>query len=238
MFDETPLEVLKYSEAEARKEYWEDREYRSKEDADGHERKCYMWLVRGRLEHPVHSYNFRWTRSGRNVIPFLEGFSGNVIQSDGYAGYDAAVAYWNENHPDHKIELCNCNIHARRKFADSVKATKSKTAEQAIRLYEKIFHVEKQLREKYHKNQITEEQYLELRKQKILPLFESFHGWLLEKSEKEQILSSSKTSEAIKYTLSRWDKLIKFLDYSFVTPDTNAALYEHYFYPHKFCKSA
>ena len=58
------------------------------------------------------------------MIPFLEGFSGNVIQSDGYAGYDAAVAYWNENHPDHKIELCNCNIHARRKFADSVKATK------------------------------------------------------------------------------------------------------------------
>ena len=56
------------------------------------------------------------------MIAFLEGFSGNVIQSDGYAGYDAAVAYWNENHPDHKIELCNCNIHARRKFADSVKA--------------------------------------------------------------------------------------------------------------------
>ena len=71
-----------------------------------------------------------------------------------------------------------------------------------------------------------------------VPFFEGFHEWLLEKSEKEQILGSSKTSEAIKYTLSRWDKLIKFLDYSFVTPDTNAALYEHYFYPHKFCKSA
>ena len=102
------------------------------EYADGHERKCYMWLVRGGLEHPVHSYNFRWTRSGRNVIPFLEGFSGNVIQSDGYAGYDAAVAYWNENHPDHKIELCNCNIHARRKFADSVKATKYVWSRHAI----------------------------------------------------------------------------------------------------------
>lgn len=56
-----------------------------------------------------------------------------------------------------------------------------------------------------------------------IPFFESFHEWLLEKSEKEQILGSSKTSEAIKYTLSRWNKLIKFLDYSFVTPDTNAA---------------
>lgn len=223
MFDETPLEVLKYSEAEARKEYWEDKEYRSKEDADGHERKCYMWLVRGGLEHPVHSYNFRWTRSGRNVIAFLEGFSGNVIQSDGYAGYDAAVAYWNENQPDHKIELCNCNIHARRKFADSVKATKSKTAEQAVRFYSKIFKTEKELREKYLKNLITEAKYLELRKEKVLPLFEDFHKWLLEKGEREEILGSSKTAEAIKYCLKNWSKLIKFLDYSFVTPDTNAA---------------
>ena len=223
MFDETPLEVLKYNEAEARNEYWEDRKYRSKEDAEGHERKCYMWLVRGGLEHPVHSYNFRWTRSGKNVIPFLEGFNGNVIQSDGYAGYDAAVNLWNEKHPEHKIELCNCNIHARRKFADSVKATKSKTAEQAVRLYSKIFHEEKELREKYQKNLITEERYLELRKENVLPLFESFHEWLLEKSEREQILGSSKTADAIKYTLGRWDKLIKFLNYSFVSPDTNAA---------------
>ena len=223
MFDETPLEVLKYSEAEARKEYWEDKSYRRKETEDGKESRCYMWLVRGGEEHPVHSYNFRWTRSGKNVISFLEGFSGSVIQSDGYSGYDAAVDFWNETHPEHKIELCNCNIHARRKFAESVKATKSKTAEQAVRFYSKIFKTEKELREKSLKNLITGERYLELRKEKVLPLFESFHEWLLDKSEKEQILGSSKTAEAIKYTLSRWDKLIKFLDYSFVTPDTNSA---------------
>ena len=223
MFDETPLEVLKYSEAEARKEYWEDKSYRRKETEDGKESRCYMWLVRGGEEHPVHSYNFRWTRSGKNVISFLEGFSGSVIQSDGYSGYDAAVDFWNETHPEHKIELCNCNIHARRKFAESVKATKSKTVEQAVRFYSKIFKTEKELREKYLKNLITGERYLELRKEKVLPLFESFHEWLLDKSEKEQILGSSKTAEAIKYTLSRWDKLIKFLDYSFVTPDTNSA---------------
>ena len=223
MFDETPLEVLKYSEAEARKEYWEDKGYRKKETEDGKESQCYMWLVRGGKEHPVHSYNFRWTRSGRNVISFLEGFSGSVIQSDGYSGYDAAVDYWNENHPDHRITLCNCNIHARRKFADSVKATKSKTAEQAVRFYSKIFKTEKELREKYLKNLITESQYLQLRKKTELPLFEDFHKWLLEKGEREEILGSSKTAEAIKYCLKNWNKLIKFLDYSFVTPDTNAA---------------
>ena len=223
MFDETPLEVLKYREAEAGKEYWEDKSYRKKESEDGKESQCYMWLVRGGAEHPVHSYNFRWTRSGRNVISFLEGFSGSVIQSDGYSGYDSAVAFWNENHPDHKITLCNCNIHARRKFADSVKATKSKTAEQAVRSYGKIFKAEKELREKFQKNLITEEKYLEQRKEKVLPLFENFHDWLLEKDEREEIVGSSKTAEAIKYCLKNWNKLIRFLDYSFITPDTNAA---------------
>ncbi|MBP5792535.1 MAG: IS66 family transposase, partial [Spirochaetaceae bacterium] len=211
MFDETPLEVLKYREAEAGKEYWEDKSYRKKESEDGKESQCYMWLVRGGAEHPVHSYNFRWTRSGRNVISFLEGFSGSVIQSDGYSGYDSAVAFWNENHPDHKITLCNCNIHARRKFADSVKATKSKTAEQAVRSYGKIFKAEKELREKFQKNLITEEKYLEQRKEKVLPLFENFHDWLLEKDEREEIVGSSKTAEAIKYCLKNWNKLIRFL---------------------------
>ena len=222
-FDETPLKVLKYDKTAAEKEYWDDRQCRKKEAEDGDDTKCYMWLVRGGGEHPVHSYNFRWTRCGKNVLPFLEGFAGNVIQSDGFSGYDTAVEYWNKEHPEHKIELCNCNIHARRKFADSVKATKSLTAQEAVRRYGKIFDAEKKLREQFQKNKITEEQYLFERREKILPLFNDFHEWLLEKSEKEQILGSSKTADAIKYCLNRWDNLVKFLNYSFVTPDTNAA---------------
>ena len=222
-FDETPLKVLKYSRAEAEKEYWPDRSCRRKEAEDGDDTKCYMWLVRGGAEHPIHSYNFRWTRCGKNVLPFLEGFEGNVIQSDGFSGYDTAVEYWNKEHPEHRIELCNCNIHARRKFSDSVKATKSPTAQEAVRRYGKIFDAEKKLREKFRKNEITEEKYLENRKKIVLPLFNDFHEWLQGKDEKEKILGSSKTAEAIRYCLNRWDNLVKFLDYSFVTPDTNAA---------------
>ena len=210
-FDETPLKVLKYSRAEAEKEYWPDRSCRRKEAEDGDDTKCYMWLVRGGAEHPVHSYNFRWTRCGKNVLPFLEGFEGNVIQSDGFSGYDTAVEYWNKEHPEHRIELCNCNIHARRKFSDSVKATKSPTAQEAVRRYGKIFDAEKKLREKFRKNEITEEKYLENRKKIVLPLFNDFHEWLQGKDEKEKILGSSKTAEAIRYCLNRWDNLVKFL---------------------------
>lgn len=223
IFDETPLEVLKVNEEEVRSEYWNEDRYRKKEkDSGGTQKQCYIWAVLGGREHPIHSYNFRWTRSGKNVIPFLEGFEGNVIQSDGYAGYDSAVDFWNENHPDHKITLCNCNIHARRYFADSVKATKSPTAKEAIKIYEGIFKSEKELREKFRNGKISEEQYLELRQKKVKPQFDYFNKWLVAKSEKEGILGSAKTSEAINYCLNRWDKLTNFLNYAFVTPDTNS----------------
>ena len=212
IFDETPLEVLKVNEEEVCSEYWNEERYRKKEnDSGGTQKQCYIWAVLGGWEHPIHSYNFRWTRSGKNVIPFLEGFEGNVIQSDGYAGYDSAVDFWNENHPDHKITLCNCNIHARRYFADSVKATKSPTAKEAIKIYEGIFKAEKELREKYRNGKISEEQYLELRQKKVKPQFDYFNKWLVAKSEKEGILGSAKTSEAINYCLNRWSKHIIFI---------------------------
>ena len=84
--------------------------------------------------------------SGKNVLDFLEGYEGNVIQSDGYSGYNAAINYWNLSHPDHKIELLNCWGHARRGFADAVKATKSKHAAQAIKLFKDVFDNENRLR--------------------------------------------------------------------------------------------
>ena len=93
------------------------------------------WVVRGGEEtHPVHLYNFKWTRSGKNVLEFLDGFEGCVLQSDGYSGYDSAVDFWNENHPGQKLAHSNCNVHARRYFADAVKATGSKTAREAVKI--------------------------------------------------------------------------------------------------------
>ena len=67
--------------------------------------------------------------------------------------------------------------------------------------------------------QCTDNQNIQIQKNGL----EDFHKWLLEKDEREVIFGSSKTSEAIKHCLKNWDKLIKFLNYSFVTPDINAA---------------
>ncbi len=225
--DETPLEVMKVNEDEVRSEYWDEERHRKKEsekEKPETQKKCYMWVVRGGEEgHPVHLYNFKWTRSGKNVLEFLEGFTGCVLQSDGYSGYDSAVDFWNENHPEHKITHSNCNIHARRYFADAVKATGSKTAKEAVKIYEEIFTAENKLRDLFKDKKISEVDFLRLRKEKVKPIFDRFHSWLLEKHEAAAILNSSKTTEAINYCLKRWDKLTNYLDYSFLTPDTNAA---------------
>ncbi len=122
----SPAEVLKIDPEELKVEYWDEARYRKKADdlEEDCRKNCYIWVVLGGTkEHPVFSYNFRWTRSGKNVLDFLEDYEGNVIQSDGYSGYNAAINYWNLSHPDHKIELLNCWVHARRGFADAVKAT-------------------------------------------------------------------------------------------------------------------
>ena len=75
------------------------------------------------------------------MLEFLDGFEGCVLQSDGYLGYDSAVDFWNENHPEHKLTHSNCNIHARQYFADAVKGTGSKTAKEAIKIYEEILQL-------------------------------------------------------------------------------------------------
>jgi len=245
IFDESPIEIQQQDKEAILAEYWDDSKYRKKKSDDGEDeeeaeskarKNCYMWVVLGG-EHKVRTYNFRWTRSGKNVLSFLENFEGNVIQSDGYSGYDSAVSGWNEKHPEHKIELCNCNVHSRRPWAESVKATKSATAKEAVDLYEKIFNKESKLRELFEEGKITESQFLERRQQEVKPLFDDFHKWLLEKKEHE-ILETSKTKQAINYCLNRWEKLTRYMNYSYLSPSTNEALYEHYFYPHKFCKSA
>ena len=226
MFDESPVEVLKVDSEELKAEYWDEARYRKKADdlEDECRKNCYMWVVLGGTkEHPVFSYNFRWTRSGKNVLDFLEGYKGNVIQSDGYSGYNAAINYWNLSHPDHKIELLNCWVHARRGFADAVKATKSKHAAEAIKLFKDVFDNENRLRKLFDEGKISEAEFLERRVNDVKPHMDNLHSWLLEKKQKEMILDSSKTKEAVNYCLNRWENLENFIKYPEATFSTNAA---------------
>ena len=57
----------------------------------------------------------------------------------------------------------------------------------------------------------------------------TFRTWLYKKQPEPKPADDNlnfvevKATQEIKYCMNRWDNLVKFLDYSFVTPDTNAA---------------
>lgn len=70
---------------------------------------------------------------------------------------------------------------------------------------------------------ISEAEFLERREKEVKPHMDSLHAWLLEKKQKEMILDSSKTKEAVNYCLNRWENLESFIKYPEATFSTNFA---------------
>ncbi|MEH6584862.1 MAG: transposase, partial [Halioglobus sp.] len=94
--DETPVQVLKEPDKRAQS-------------------KSYLWLQRGGPpDQPVVLYDYDPGRGAGVPLRLLEGFRG-YLQTDGYDGYNAAVA-------SNGLVHMGCMAHARRKFSDAVKA--------------------------------------------------------------------------------------------------------------------
>ncbi|MCF6325614.1 MAG: IS66 family transposase [Gammaproteobacteria bacterium] len=122
--DETPVQVLKESGKSAQS-------------------KSYLWLQRGGPpDQPVLLYEYDPGRSANVPRRLLAGFAG-YLQTDGYAGYHAAVAIGALTH-------LGCMAHARRKFSDAIKAQGKKKkkghAHQGLLLIQKRYQIEKQAR--------------------------------------------------------------------------------------------
>ena len=174
----------------------------------------YMWLARGGPSgRPVLWYEYHETRAGEHAKTFLQGYSG-YLQTDGYIGYDSAV----KDMPE--IIHAGCFAHARRHFFEAAKiSTQGKLAEEGIRHIRKLYDIEKKLRTKYSTD---EEQKLFMRVRQLCawrPL-KDFKEWLLKNSE--QVPPTLLLGEAISYSLKQWDKMVRYLESPYLTPDTNA----------------
>jgi transposase len=176
----------------------------------------YMWLARGGPPgKPVSIYEYHESRASENVLPFLEGFSG-YLQSDGWGSYTTAL----KQRPD--ILHVGCFAHVRRKFYEAEKAAKGGGAEnplasEALSYIKGLYTVEKDLREKLKKEQISGEELVEERKDRCLPILRGFYRWLLQKSV--AVLGSSVLGGAVSYTLKRYPTLLNYLEHEDLTPD-------------------
>jgi transposase len=174
--------------------------------------KSYMWLARGGPPaKKVIWYEYHATRAAYNALEFLQGYSG-YLQTDGYDGYDCAA----KELPG--IIQVGCFAHARRKFFEAAKINKKpQSAEEGMKYIRRLYQLEDALRSKW-KDSL--EKFHEERKKEAAPILAEFKQWLLKREN--EVLPKSLLGEAISYTLNQWDKLIRYIESPYLTPDNNA----------------
>lgn len=211
--DETVLQVLNLNEEEIKAELNEDKEGKDYSNRQ----KCYVWVMMGGTkEHPVLDYNFRWTRSKNNIRPLLEGFEG-FMMTDALSSYRTTADEINEEAGFTKIVSCSCNAHCRRIFYDAWKNCGETASEPALTFYQEIYDIERDLRKLYKNGNLTELEFLKLRRRKVLPVFRKMLEW----AKKIKTRKGSKFGKAITYFLNQRKRLRKYLLCADMTPDNN-----------------
>ena len=146
-------------------------------------------------------------RRGEHPRQHLGEFTG-ILQADAYAGF-------HHLYEGGKIVEAACWAHARRKFYDIHVAHGSATAAEAVQRIGKLYDIERELRG----------QQVDLRQQgrqlRATPLMQELRAWL--EKTLTTLSRKSDTAEAIRYALSRWKALSRYLEDGSVEIDNSAA---------------
>ena len=172
--------------------------------------KSWMWVMRGGPPAaPVVLYRYHPSREARIPLEYLSGFKGH-LQTDGYDGYGLVGTL-----PD--IIHAGCWAHCRRKFDEAAHASaKSGSAQEALSRISKLYRVERELRAQ----QLPPDVFLRTRNDQVLPILADFRQWL--DTRAMQVPPSTHLGKALHYSLGQWEKLVRYLDSPYLTPDTNA----------------
>lgn len=160
----------------------------------------YMWITRGGPPGEM-SVLFEYDPSRNREVPLrlLDGFSG-YLQTDGYAGYNAACKKFG-------ITQLGCMDHARRKFVEAQdaqpKSKKKKApskADMALSYINKLYGIERSIKE------FTADKKYQVRQEKSVPILKQLREYL-EKNQ-HKVPKDSLTGKAMTYLNNQWEKLI------------------------------
>lgn len=187
-------------------------------DSKGKESKSkhYMWVyVSDNLESSIILYDYQKTRSSSCPVQFLKDFSG-YLQTDGYSGY---------NKVEHAKRLY-CLAHIRRKFYDIIadlhgEALKQSRAIIGFNYCEKLYSIEKDLREQYIGSDDYYDDRHRIRLEKSLPIFNEFQKYV--DTEIENALPASALGKALNYTKNLLPNMKAFFTNGILDIDNNAA---------------
>jgi transposase len=159
----------------------------------------------GGTDPPGVAYVYAPDRKAERPIAHLAGFVG-VLQVDGYGGYRALAER-------NAVMLAFCWAHVRRRFFELAASGPAPIASEALQYIASLYHIESEIRGR------TADERREVRQEKSRPIVQAFEPWL--RAKLALISQKTKLAEAIRYALSRWAGLCRFVDDGRIDIDSN-----------------
>jgi transposase len=156
---------------------------------------------------PAVWFSYSEDRKGEHPKQHLSSFSG-ILQADGYAGF-------HHLYEGGRIVEAACWAHVRRKFYDIQLANGSAMAAEAVKRIGTLYDIEREVRGK------PAALRTETRQARARPLLDELHRWL--NATLAGLSRKSDTALAIRYALSRWRALSRYLDDGRIEIDNSAA---------------
>ena len=159
----------------------------------------------GGSDPPAVAYVYAPNRKALQPIAHLAGFKG-VLQVDGYTGYRALAEKGD-------VSLAFCWAHVRRRFYELAAADASPIAGETLQRIAALYAIEKDIRSRGTDDRRA------ARQERSRPILADLEPWL--RAKLALISQKSKLAEAIRYALSRWEGLTRFLDDGRIEIDSN-----------------
>jgi transposase len=154
---------------------------------------------------PGVAYVFEPDRKHERPAAHLAGFAG-ILQVDGYGAYKALAE-------GGRVTLAFCWAHARRKFFDIQAASPAPIAAEALARIGALYAIERDIRGS------SASARRDARQTRARPMLEALKPWL--EAKLAAVSGKSTIAEAIRYTLSRWAGLTRYLDDGRIEIDSN-----------------
>ena len=180
-----------------------------------------MWVHRNGefyKNRPIVLYEYQRGRAHEYPLEFYRNYKG-ILVTDSLEQYHLVE----KKLPD--VINANCWAHARRSFADAVKAADKKdpnvvrrsAAYQALSRISQIYKLDNALKD------LTTEERLQERKNTIKPLVEEYFAWVKKQPEDNVVPPKSKTAEGLRFSVNQEQYLKVFLENGDVPIDNSAS---------------
>ncbi len=190
-------------------------------DSDHPNSKCYMWVHRSGefySKRPIVIYEYQKGRDHQKPLEFYKDYKGILVT-------DSLKQYHLVDKKLPEVTNANCWAHARRDFADAVKAADKKdpqavrqsVAYQALQKIAEFYKADTELKE------LSSEERLQKRQEVIKPMVEEFFAWVKQQVADCTVPPKSKSGQGLNFIINQEKYLKVFLEDGDVPIDNSAS---------------